>query len=418
VDEGSRGAKAVRALRDAPERFLATVQIGITVVSASAAAFGGASLAEPLAGALEGLGLPGPTARPVAFGAVVGAISFLSLVLGELVPKSLALRYSERYALSVARPMRRLSWLLRPVAWVLTASSNLVLRLFGDKTNFTEARVSPEELQQMVQEAARSGSVPQQMGDIASRAFDLAEVRLAQVMVPRARMVTLQRGASAADLRAAITAGSGHSRLPVYEGRLDNIIGYVLAKDLLARVLAGPYRGLDDALLPPLFLPETARAHDALRLMQQRRASLAIVVDEHGSVAGLVTFEDVVEELVGDIKSEHEAPSTLVRRQPDGTAVVQAHASLREVNRVLELELPEGDGWSTLSGLVGALAGRIPGKGEKVTTPSGAVLEVLEASDRRVNCVKIHPPPKAEAREEGEEGEESAGPPAEPPSVH
>lgn len=170
VEERRGGARAVAALRRAPERFLATVQIGITVVGASAAAFGGTRLSGPLADALTGAGVP--YAHDFAFALVVALVSYLSLVLGELVPKSLALRFSERYALLVAPPLHGLSRMALPLVWFLTASSNLILRLFGDRTTFTESRLAPEELQQLVQEAARTGSLDQRVAEIASRAFD------------------------------------------------------------------------------------------------------------------------------------------------------------------------------------------------------------------------------------------------------
>jgi putative hemolysin len=163
---------------------------------------------------------------------VVGSISYLSLVLGELSPRSLALRFSERYALLIGRPLYGLSWLMRPVVWLLTASSNLVLRLFGDRTNFSEASLSPDELQQLVEEASKAGALDPRAGEIASRAFDLTQLTLSAVMVLRGSIVGLRRNASTEEIRQVLLA-HGHSRLPVYEETLDNIVGYVIAKDLL-----------------------------------------------------------------------------------------------------------------------------------------------------------------------------------------
>jgi putative hemolysin len=391
IDEGSSSARAVQALRDDPERFLATVQIGITVVGASAAAFGGASIAQRLAPVLTELGLQPKLADQVAFALVVGLVSYLSLVLGELVPKSLALRFSEGYALVIARPLRGLSWLMKPLVWFLTASSNVLLRFFGDRTTFTESRLSPDELQQLVEEAAKSGSLDPRTGEIASRAFELGNIPLSAVMVPRSRMVALRRHASAEEIKQVLLE-HGHSRMPVYEGSLDNIVGYVIAKDLLGVAWEGQLIVLEDVMRSPWFAFESMRAIDALKELQRRRMQLGIVVDERGGVAGLVTVEDLVEELVGNISSEFEKPEELIQREGPTTAVVQGTAAIRDVNRELGLDLEEGQGWSTVGGLCAVEAGAIPEKGAKLKLEDGTELEVLDASPRRVRLVRIHLP--------------------------
>jgi putative hemolysin len=396
LDEGSGAARAIAALRANPERLLATVQVGITVVSATAAAFGGASLAQPLAGFLAGLGVGAQLAESLAFALVVGLISYLSLVLGELVPKSLALRYSERYALLIGRPLYGVSWLVRPLVWLLTASSNLILRFFGDRTTFSEARLSPAELQQLVEEAAKTGSLDPRAGEIASRAFELTDLTLAAVMVPRDRIVALQRHASAEEIRRVLLE-RGHSRMPVYEGTLDNIVGYVIAKDLLAVAWEGTLIVLEDVLRPPYFVVQTMRAIDTIKELQRRRMQLAVVVDERGGVQGLVTMEDLVEELVGDILHETETPEELIKREGPATAVVQGTASLREVNRALGLELEEGPGYSTVGGLFSARTGTIPERGTRLALDDGTVLEVLDSTPRRVRTVRIHLPPQQPA---------------------
>ncbi len=391
LDAGSGAARVIMALRANPERLLATVQIGITVVSASAAAFGGASLADPLAGLLTGLGLSAAVAERVAFALVVGFVSYLSLVLGELVPKSLALRYAEQYALFIGRPLYGLAWLMRPLVWLLTASSNLLLRFFRDRTTFTEARLSPEELQQLVEEAAKTGSLDPRAGEIASRAFDLTELLVTAVMVPRSRIVALRRHSGAEEIRRVLLE-HGHSRMPVYEETLDEVVGYVIAKDLLSVAWEGNLIVLEDVLRQPYFAPESMRALDVLKELQRRRMQMAIVVDEHGGVLGLVTMEDLVEELVGDILSETETPEEFIRHEGPGTAVVLGTASLREVNRALGLELEEGEGYSTVGGLCSARSGDIPEPGTRLTLEDGTVLEVLDSTPRRVRTVRLHLP--------------------------
>lgn len=400
IDEGSRAAKAVVALREDPERFLATVQIGITVIGATAAAFGGASIALRLGGVLADVGVPAQTAQSVAFAAVVALVSYLSLVLGELVPKSLALRTSERYALLIARPLLFLSWLMRPLVWFLTASSNVVLRLFGDRTNFTESRLSPEELLQMVEEAAKQGALDPRAGEIASRAFEMGDLMLSDVMVPREHIIALRRHAKAEEIRRVLLE-HGHSRMPVYEDTLDNVVGYVLAKDLVGVAWEGDLIVLEDVMRPPFFLVDTMRPIAALKELQRRRMQLAVVVDERGAVVGLVTVEDLVEELVGDILSESEIPEELLRREGPHVALVQGDAPLREVNRELGLELEESEDYATIAGLTIARAGgAIPEPGTKLTLEDGTVLEVVEATPRRVRTVRLHLPPPRQSQPE------------------
>jgi putative hemolysin len=402
VESGSRSARAVSGLREDPDRFLATVQIGITVVSATAGAFGGASMAQPLADLLQGFGVPAQTAAKLSLALVIGLISYLSLVLGELVPKSLALRYSERYALFIGRPLRQLSRLTRPVVWVLTASSNLILRFFKDRTSFSEGRITPEEVQQTVEDAARQGAVNPRSGDIASRALELADLSVADVMVPRPKVVGLRRHAPLDELKVVLQQ-RGHSRLPVYEGTLDRVVGYVVGTDLLSIALEQGTVDLEEALRPAYFIPETTRALDALQQMQVRRTPMALVVDERGGLAGLVTLEDLLEELVGEIFSESDVPPDCLHQEPDGTILADATLSVREVNRALELKLPEGEAFSTLGGLCLMLAGVIPTPGTRLTTDDGTELEVVDASARRVKQIRIRPPPQPPEQADPEE---------------
>ncbi|TMQ17558.1 MAG: HlyC/CorC family transporter [Deltaproteobacteria bacterium] len=278
-----RRALAVKSLRDTPERFLATVQIAMTTIGTTAAAIGGAQLEHDLEPMFASIGL----GRGASLAAVIVLVTFLELVIGELVPKSLALRYSDRYSFFVARPLVALSQLMRPL-------------VFGDRTTFTEARLSRDELQQLVEEAAKTGSVDPRASEIASRALGFGEVTVAEVMVPRTRVVALRRGAAPEEVQRVILE-QGHSRMPVYDGSIDNIVGYVVARDVLALAWERGLVVLEDILRPPHQVPESTRALDLLREMQRRRTQMALVIDDHGGLSGLVTTEDLIEELVGDL---------------------------------------------------------------------------------------------------------------------
>lgn len=401
LDEGHGSARALDRLRRDPERFLATVQVGITVVGAAAAAFGGSSFAKELAPVLSNVSWIGEHAETVALVIIVVAISYLSLVIGELVPKSLALRHSERYALLIARPLLGLTRLGSPIVWLLTKSSNLVLKPFHDSTTFIESRLSLEEIQGVVEDAAKAGSVDPETGDIAARALELGTLTAEDVMVHRRYVVGLQRTAGLAELKDALLV-KGHRRIPIHGGSLDNVLGYVSWRDIIGRVWNGERVVVDEILRPCRFVPETKPAIDLLREMQEARTHLAIVVDEHGGTSGIVTLEDLLEELVGEIVSEHDKEAPQVHRQDDGSWIVLGSAPIRDVARELGIELPGEEEAVTISGLCVQLGeGHIPSAGTVLLAPDGTQIEVLEASARRVRRVRLRVPPKVEAPTSG-----------------
>jgi putative hemolysin len=331
---------------------------------------------------------------------VVALVSYLSIVIGELVPKSMALHRPEPYALLVARPLLALSWIARPLVRLLTWSSNLLLVPLGDRTTFTETRHSAEELQHIVEEAAKAGTVHPQVGEIASRAIDFADLTASDVMVPREQLVMLPRTASPDDIRRLLLE-HGHSRIPVYEGRVDNVVGYINVKDMLAMAWERELIVLADLIRPAYFVPDTTPAVELLQEMRRRHVLIAMVVDELGGMEGIVTMEDLVEELVGEIFSEHvKHVPEMFRREPDGTIVVDGAAPVRDVNRALDLNLPEEDAWNSIAGLCLAVAGHIPVVGERIAVDNAIVLEVVDATPRRVRRVRIHPPPEHAADEE------------------
>jgi putative hemolysin len=389
--EGRRGAAAVRWLREEPERFLATVQIGLTVIGTTAAAFGGESLAHHVGDRLRGVPVLGEYAATLGLVVVIAGISFLEIVVGELVPKSLALRMAERYSLLIGPALRAMASVVKPLVWVLTGASNVVLRLFGDSTSFTEARLSPEEIQELVEEAARVGSLDKSASEIASRAIDFQELRAVDVMVPRSIVVTVSKDASPAEIER-VTREARFSRLPVYDGSEENIVGYVTLRDLLGPALRGDSVSLEAHLRPIKFSPGNVHAVALLNELQSDRTPLAMLVDEVGTIVGLVTVEDLVEALVGDILSENDPAPIQVRREDDGSYLVVGSLPVHEVNRAIDFDLPESERYSTLAGLCIVLAGHIPKTGEVIAVPGGVTLEVVEASERRVKQVRVRRP--------------------------
>ncbi len=385
AEEGHRSARLALRLRQNPERFLATVQVGITVVGATAGAVGGVVLEQPIAALLRGAGL-GAGAEKIAFVLVVSFISVLSIVLGELVPKSLALRYSESAALRVSRPLFVLSLAARPIIWFLVGASNLVLRPFQDRTTFTETRLSPEELQQLVDEATTAGTVDRETGEIASRAIDLGRLRAYSVMVPRSEVTWLSLEASRAKILQ-ILRDAPHARYPVLDAD-QQPIGYVVTHEVYAQLLDGD---IDLRVLLrdiPIFTKQ-APAVDVLRALQGARTEIGIVLDDSGSPSGLVSIEALAEELFGEIVGEREAVRQSISPSGGGSFDVRGDAPLHEINRELGLELPIDPEASTLGGLVLAVHGGFPRPGARLVLPGGVDAEVLEASVNRVLFVKI-----------------------------
>ncbi len=409
LEEKRAGAQALARLRSQPEWFLATVQVGITVVGTTAAAFGGSRMAGHLAPLIQRIPWLAQDAERVALAVVVVLVSYLSLVLGELVPKSLALRISESYALLMARPLLALSWLAKPIVWFLTASSNLFLKPFRDRTNFMESRISTEEIQQLVEEAGESGAMHEHVSELATRALEFDKLSLAEVMIPRNRVDALPVSATPEQVRRFLLE-ERRSRIPVYEGTIDNIVGYVSAKDIVALAWEGRLIVLRDLVRPVKVFPETIPAIDVLRVMRREHQRLAIAVDEHGGVSGMVTFEDMVEELVGEVFSEHESEATKMVRDADGSLLVTGDVPVRDVNRELDINLEAPETVTTIAGLCTYLASGIPNRGARLAANDGVVLVVVDASTRAVKRVRVIPPlavePKGEVEESADKGAE------------
>ncbi len=328
----------------------------------------------------------GPYAEKVALVLVVLLVSFLSLVLAELVPKSLALRAAEPYALFVATPVSWLAWILHPFVVTLTWMSNLILRAFGDRTTFIETRVSPEEIQQMVEEAATSGAVDPDVGEIASRALDLSKLDAYTVMVPRADIAMISKQILPSEI-ARVARDKGYARMPVHDGPRDNIVGFVNLREVLADAVLEETLDLGPLLHPVVYVPDTLSAPLLLRRMQEEQTHLVLVVNEQGTLVGLVTIEDLVEEVVGDILNESDRQPVKVIEESEGVWRVAGDVPLHEIARQVGRELPASES-ATLAGLVMELAGAVPQPGT-LLEDSGIRFEILEATPRRVRWVRL-----------------------------
>jgi putative hemolysin len=398
ADEGRAGAAAALRLKEDPDRFLATVQIGVTLVGTLASAVGGVAAIERLEPAIAALPWPWlrTAAEPIAVAIVVLAIAYLSLVVGELVPKSLAVRHAEPIAVAVAPVVEWTSRLTRPAVAALAGSSRLVLRLLGQQGVEPAPFHSLEDLKAIAEEAGRQGIVQE---DLVAGAVEFHERDVREVMTPRPRLAALRSDASLDEAVLTIRE-TGHSRYPVYEAQLDNVVGFVYARDVYEAVLSGTGAPLRDLLRPALSVPAGKPATALLEEMRTRGVHMALVVDEHGSLEGLVTLEDLVEVIVGEIHDEHRVPMPTVKDLGEGRFEVDGSVPIHELDTDHGLELPESSSYVTLAGLVLERLGHIPEPGQAVEVPPYR-LTVLALEGRRVARVRIEPlpPPDPEPRD-------------------
>jgi putative hemolysin len=389
AESGDAGARAALELADAPTRFLSTVQIGITLVGILAGAFGGATIAEKLDAWLEGVPALAPYSEAASLGLVVVSIAYLSLILGELVPKRLALFNAEGIAALVSRPMRLLARVASPAVKVLTVSTEAVLRLFGARKS-DEPPVTEDEVRVMLEQGAHAGVFAHAEKELALNVFRFADRRVSALMTPRHEIAWVDVNAAPAELQRRLGAHR-HSRLLVCDGGLDNVVGQVRAKDLLALCLAGEPLDLKSVLRRPLFVPESLPALKALEQLKQTGTHLAVVVDEHGGTQGLFTHHDVMEAIVGGIPSSDNREESPAVRREDGSWLMDGWLPADEVKRLLGVQKLPGEergDFETLAGLVLMHFGRIPAAGEHFSA-GGMYFEVVDMDRRRVDKVLV-----------------------------
>ncbi|MBI2986789.1 MAG: HlyC/CorC family transporter [Deltaproteobacteria bacterium] len=390
VEKGVRSAAAVARLKDDPDRFLATVQIGVTVVGTLASAIGGAAAIQFLKPQIESLPFPLATSwgESIAITLVVLPIAYLSLVVGELVPKSLALRFSDRIALLVARPIDSFSHLTSFLVKILTASSNAVLWFFGGKNAGGASFVSEEEVKSLIREGAAKGIFNETEKELIHSVFEFVDTPVKAVMVPRTEIHAVDVSAPPDEIQKSFVE-SGFSRIPVYEGEMDQIIGVLYNKDIFRAVLdKGDFR-VRDHLQTPFFVPSSLPISQLLKELQRRRIAMAIVVNEFGEVEGLATLEDLLEEIVGEIRDEYDREEHgPVERLPDGSMVIQGSALLKDLKSDYGLPFEESPEYLTLAGFVLAKLRRIPRGGERVEHDTYR-LTIVDMEGRKIVKVKL-----------------------------
>jgi putative hemolysin len=390
VDEDHAGARRVRRLLDDPGRFLAVAQIGLTFIGFFASAYAAVSLVDGLRRLLQSAGVDPGASAAIALIVVTVILALFTIVFAELIPKSLALSNPERYALVLSRPIDFLARVLGPVIALLTGITRWVAGLLGVQLN-PEASITAEELRLIVERGGEQGVLEAEEEQMINAVIELGERRVHEVMVPRVSIAGLAAEASfeeAIDL----VVDEGHSRIPVYEESIDEIVGILYAKDLLPYLKpdAGPRPSLRKLLRPPVLVPESMTIDDLLHELQRRKVHIAIVLDEYGGTAGVVTIEDLLEEIVGEIQDEYDVEEPMVVRLSDHEARVDGRADVDELMELfdLDLELEDEEEYDTVGGLVYHRVGGVPSPGDRVQL-DGITLTVETTDGRRVGKVLV-----------------------------
>jgi CBS domain containing-hemolysin-like protein len=411
---GSRNARAALRLLDNPTIFISAVQFGITLASLALGWIGEptvASLLEPIASSIASVGRAGYVAHVMAIVIAFSAITFLHIVLGELMPKMVALERAERIALFCSRPLELFAKTFGAPLWIFNSVGAALGRLIGLKSTLDHAAVYTEtELRQLIDVARDSGYLRAEERRLIHRVFEFSDTLVREAMVPRTEMAAIPSDSSLEQITRAFEKFR-YSRLPVYRESLDNVIGFIHSRDVMPFLLHPEKFRLDDVLQPPVYVVDTARLEDVLRQMQKAKAHFGFVVDEHGGLEGVITLEDLLEEIVGDISDEHdEEVNEQIVPAGEHQYTLAGGLAVRDLNRRLRLSVPESEGYTTIAGFLMTEAGHVLKPGDKVNY-NGLCFEVDRVERRRVISVRLELPanPKTSVAEAASEGARAAG---------
>jgi putative hemolysin len=391
ADAGDHKAKAALALAESPNRFLATVQIGITLVGIVAGVFGGATLAEKLAVVLKGIPLVSNYAEPISFALVVTIITYFSLVIGELIPKRIGLGNPEGIARMLAGPMNKLAVITNPVVTFLSASTDSLLKVFGIKPQ-TEATISEEEVKLMAREGLRAGILRQSETEMVEGVLDLDRLPVREVMTPRNKIIWINITDSHENIWHKIVV-SGHTRFPVYENTRDHIVGVLSVKALYANLAAGAGTRVRDLMTPTIVVPASQDSNTLLGTFKKSGKHMAMVSDEFGQIVGLVTIHDILEAIAGDFPDQRQRLRPTAKRRDDGSWLIDAMLDAEEFEKLVpEFKLcPIKDrDYQTFAGYVVQKIGHIPHEGESFED-QGFIIEIIDMDGHRVDKVLLIP---------------------------
>jgi putative hemolysin len=389
ADEGNRRASIVLQFQNNPEQFLATIHVGIISALTVASGLGGIMAFQHLVPALQESETAWirESSNWISLGIIATSIGSLVVVFGELVPKSLALRFAEAVALRVAPSLTVFAAIFKYPVKLLTLASNIFLAPFKDKTTFMESRISEEEFKLILEEGTKSGVIDKTEHELIESIFEFTDTTAKEVMIPRTDVVALNVN-TPREKMVKVVLEEGYSRMPVFKDTIDNIIGLVYTKDLLGLLEYRDIIILQDIIRPAFFIPETKKISQLMRELQQKKQHMAVVIDEYGGTEGIVTMEDILEEIVGEIHDEYDEELKDVESSADETFLVNARMSVKDFNERFLTSVPEADEYDTLSGFLNKLAGRIPELNEELKTESLS-FTIVKKSQRRIRQVKV-----------------------------
>ncbi|HEY9629573.1 MAG TPA: hemolysin family protein [Coleofasciculaceae cyanobacterium] len=397
AEQGSIGAKAALKLANSPNNFLSTVQVGITLIGTLTGVFGGASLSKPLAVYIGMIPALQESSEAIALALVVLLITYLSLIIGELVPKRLALNNPEKIAATVAAPMRIVAKIASPIVYLLSLSTELVLKLIRANHPSNEPLITEEEIKVLVRQGTEAGMFDEAEQDMVERVFHLGDQQVNDLMTPRPDIIWLDLNDSAEVNRHKMTE-CRHSRIPVCQAALDNVMGIAHVADILAQSLSGQPIDLTTLLRPPLLIPESTHALRVLELFKQSGTHIALLLDEYGVIQGLVTLNDVMEVIIGDVPFADDPQESSIIRREDGSWLVDGMLSSEDLKELIDVdELPGEDrgNYQTIAGFVITQLGHIPRSSDHFSW-NGFRFEVIDMDGNRVDKVLVMPLPQQE----------------------
>ncbi|HVW94705.1 MAG TPA: hemolysin family protein [Mucilaginibacter sp.] len=389
VKAGSRMAKLTRSIMGNLDGYLAATQLGITIASLALGVIGEGVFTNIVLNIFKACGVAITSQIVVNLGHVIAFIfiTFISIIFGELAPKNIAIQRSMRTALAVSAPLRVFFVVFRPLITVLNYFASLILRVMGIKQTEGETHHSSEELQYLLEQGMETGAIDSSEHELIQNVFDFNERVVKNIMVPRTKISGVDIGTDKDELLKVVIT-EGYSRIPVYDDVIDKIIGIIHAKDILPLLAHNEEIILKNIIRKPYFVPETKKISKLMAELQQKRIQIAIVLDEFGGTAGMVTLEDIVEELVGEIQDEYDEEKPIVEKVNENEFIVNALASIYDVNEQLPHDLPEDGDFDTVSGWLGDIFGKIPDVGEQKEA-NGYNITVLKKSDQNIESVKL-----------------------------
>lgn len=389
VKSGSKVAKIAKNITHHLDGYLAATQLGITLASLGLGWVGEAVMTELVNQffALFNVELTTKIATNLGLVLAFSIITFLHIVFGELAPKSIAIQKPVATTMKIALPLQFFYYVFKPMIWVLNGFANFLLRLIGIQVGAHEANHSSEELQYLLEKGKESGALNNAEHELIKNVFDFNERIVKNIMVPRTKIVAVDQSDSAEAFIQTVTE-EGYSRIPIYDDNIDQIIGVVHTKDILPLVVQGKPVILRNIMRKPYFIPETKKINDLMAEFQQKRIQIAFVLDEFGGTAGMVTLEDIVEELVGEIQDEYDEETPLVEQISETEFMVDAGASVHDASGYLPLALPESSDYDTIAGLVSHLFEKIPDVGDS-TEELGYRFTIIKKTQQNIEFVKL-----------------------------